>query len=188
MPSDTFYGGHANDDGFANAYLSNITYTFFSQGTDASNWYHKYSFFRFQDVTIPAGATITTATMSVYDTGGAWNANTNFTFAAEDTANPGQITSYSNWSSRQSNVVSSTYALSFNSTFSAYENWTVTNTIQDVVNISGFASGNSVMIFFKSRATSNRTRNDGQTYGAANPPKLYVEWEAVATSNFFLMF
>jgi hypothetical protein len=139
-------------------------------GNDGSYTYN--SFFRFADVSIPAGATIVSAKLQFksYSNYTGTTCNTNIYFEdADDPAAPTTKTSYDGRSL--------TSAVAWNgigswSTDTWYDSPDLTTILQSVINRGGWAENNAVIAYWKNNSSSSgayriaKTRDAGVSEGA----------------------
>jgi len=133
---------------------------------------------RFTNVTIPRGATITAATMTLNAFSSRSEISANVIIRLEDADSPAAPTSEADWNGR---------------TFtSALESWTVPATtagvdfttpdfisaMQEVVDRPGWTSGNAMIIAIHDNGASTSARRDGESYEStpADAARLHIEY------------
>lgn len=182
-PSTTLQVGTANDDG--HTYNSTLNYLYTSLTLGLGNGVGSMSLFaRFTNVTVPNGATITAAKVQYLS-----NQNQSGTIKSRIFLND-----------EDSAVGPTTYAQYVGKTVtSAYVDWNfstswVSNTwydspdissvVQEVVDRSGWSSGNAMMILHKDNGTSSGNSRAIKAYtngGTTNGPKLVIEYTEPVT-------
>ena len=171
--------GHANNAA-AQVFTDNANWV--TMGRSGANYYSGY--FRFDNVTIPAGATINSAKVtfqSVSNQSGT-NCNLNLYFCAEDDAvAPTDIASF--------NGKTLTSAVAWNAigawtTGTDYDTPDLTSILQEVIDRGGWASGNAVCVMANNNAsTSGAFRQAKSKDGASAPAILTVTYTALSGTN-----
>lgn len=144
-----------------------------------------YGGFRFQNVSVPAGATITSATLQLA-------ANLSSSAAASATVYAQSADSASAFSSSNNNISSRTRtSANVAWTFAAWtqDNWytspNISSVIQEVVNRSGWTSGNSVAIILTPGSGSRLSRVHGA--GATFAAKLSITYTTAGGGKTILL-
>ncbi len=147
-------------------------------GASATN---SFTGIRFTNVTIPSGATITSARVSLYSSQSQW-ITVSFSIAAEAAINSAAFSSTSKMSQRTLTSMkvqhSDNVQWNANTWYSLDE---IAPVIQEVVNQPGWQSGNSLSIIMKGTGSAYARKivssfNDS----AANAPKLTITYDAAA--------
>lgn len=134
---------------------------------------------RFTNLTVPQGATITDARLTLYARGNRTGAAaTDFvTIGAEQVDNATQVTSYANHTSRMGNVGVTVDWLMTNMTVNqALESPNLAAVVQQVVNRAGWVSGNAIQFFCANNPVANMNWNfdvDMQNYAVNNGAQYY---------------
>ena len=116
--------------------------------TDGSSYLNGYVGFRFQNVNIPAGATVTSATLEFYSNG---NGTTSFSvdLTAQDADNPSTFTTNSSDISNRPRTSAQTLWSTGSTSYSvgdAILSPNFASSIQEVIERSGWTSGNSLVV------------------------------------------
>ena len=159
--------------------------------------YYKYGGgMRFQGITIPQGATITSAHITFYNGGDTLSLNnTDSTFTGEDVDNAATFSTTADYKARRGTVVG---GANNNYLTTATVNWDtvpaetigqyydspdIKTIVQEIVNRAGWTSGNSMVMFWDDHADrSTHTANTYRGYNSADtgtPPSLYISWTSV---------
>ena len=178
-----FYPAANTDDGYQSNYgfpdygTSDINHGTWNYLGGSPGTIYNYSC-RFRNVTVPQGATITSAKISFYcdnSSGAADPVNVRFTAYAIDSGT----------------AITDTYALFDNPKTSNYLDWTsighwssftwydtpdISGIIQEIINRPGWVSGNNITIFALGMRTCNGTRPFHGYASGANYPKLTLTW------------
>jgi hypothetical protein len=186
MASGTFYPAASGDDGFSHP---SIAFYYFVDTEDyiyIGNWnsYYIKSWFRFQNVTIPQGATITSCYVR-------FRAAENLSFDTvrtkiyfEDVDDSTAPTSKTDLESR-SLTSSIDWDFTTNWTTNSYYNTiSLTSILQEVIDRPGFSSGNSVTVHIRNDGTSYDAKRSARSYdysGGSSKAELHVEWETGVT-------
>jgi hypothetical protein len=146
---------------------------------NASSVGSSYAGLRFNNITIPRGATITNAYLRVYSSQNQW-LTINLEIAAEATANSGPF-DFSNLPSTK-NLTTGVVKHSSNSNWSGntwYNLDDIKNVIQEVVSRGDWNSGNSISIILKGTSTNSWGRKFIQSYdtSTANAPQLVITYQ-----------
>jgi len=174
------------DDGYcrhgAETFNATLGYTYLgSIAADAET----DSFFRFTNVTIPQGATIVSATLTLTADAnrGADTVRTNV--AAEDADNPAAPTTYANMVAR----VRTTALVAWDFTTdwvadSEYSPGSLTAVIKEVVDRGGWSSGNALIIYVDNDASTDVAARTCYSYdgSAAKAATLDIEYTVPATA------
>ncbi len=180
------------------AATTNVTFTVSSNTDDASqdsggtmyvssvnSYMSRFCGYRFQNVTIPAGATITSATLQVYAYGGG---TTSFSvdLLAQDADNPSTFTSSgSNISGRTGTSAQTVWSVG-SSSFTDGQSITspdFASSIQEVVDRSGWASGNALVVL-----TTHNSGDKGisqRDRSTSYAPKLHITY-STGGSTFYV--
>ena len=152
---------------------------------------------RFQNVTIPQGATVVTAYLTFTCGGSDSSTVVNSVIIGEDTDNAAAFSDLANYQSRRGTIVG---GANDNNITSASVNWNsipawtldteysspeIKTIIQEIVNRSGWASGNALVLFWDDHAgnstQSSNTRRRAYSYDGSTTkaPKLHIEYTTV---------
>lgn len=164
--------GFTNSDGFL--YLGSI-----------SGIPHR-AFFRFQNVTIPPGSTITAASIRFVDSAGITTTPCNLIAKGELAVNPSAATSGSDANSRAKTTATVSWAepgWSFNSSNNTPD---LSAIVQEIIDQVGWASGNAMQLFVEDNGGSDangsrlpRTYNNS----AINCPRLDITYTDPPAGN-----
>lgn len=181
--ADTWTVGASSDDAQQVGTTMTLTGTTIGSDLDAtSDW----AGMRWTNVTIPAGATITSAVLNVVPTSAtqdeplvtiyfenADNCGT-FTTTASDISNRSLTTGVS-WSNTNLGANGSTY----------YNSPSLVSDLQTVINRGGWASGQAICAIIQGGATSTRDLTiEAYDLGpGTNPPQLIVTWTVPSKCN-----
>jgi len=172
MASGTFYPAVSADDGWLeipNYFDNSYTYTVISS--------IDLIFIRFPNVTIPAGATITSAVIKLYASVSR-SGFVSMPCAFEDADNPSAVASYADGVSRTKTTADATWSSGAWVINTQYDSPNLKDSLQEVIDRVGWASGNAVQWL-----TSGAASGDGYAYtyeGAGYKPVLFVEWTDLA--------
>lgn len=136
---------------------------------------------RFNGIAIPAGATITSAYVE-FETDVAWSTACSLTIQGQAADNPTTfVASNSNLSARSKTTASVAWSPSaWNTVNEKHQSPNLSSIVQEIVNRSGWASGNSMVIFVQGTGTREAESYDGE---AAAAPLLVVEYSTGSTQN-----
>lgn len=134
--------------------------------------------FRFQNINIPKGSTITAAYIkfkSLEDNAGT---TVNSKIRAEAADNATQITSYANYYARTRTSAQITQTLPTWYLNTWYQSLDIKSVVQEVINRSGWASGNAVNIFWENNSSTAAKSRAAYSYdqGASYAAILHVEY------------
>lgn len=179
MGSGTFYPAASGDDGYfgAGGFYSgdNAIYMGAPGGTPT------HAFYRFANVTIPAGAVITSAYVKLTciwnETGTTCNLNCYFN-AADDAVAPTDTD--------EGQALSLTDAVAWSDVGSwadgtQYDTPSLVDILQDIIDRPGWASGQAVMIVIKDNSSTANADREASAYdyaSASEKAELHVEWSA----------
>ena len=137
---------------------------------------------RFNGITIPAGATITSAYVE-FETDVAWSSACNLTVKGQAADNPSTFTTASyNLSSRTKTTASVPWVpAAWNIVDQKQQTPDLTNIIQEIVNRSGWSTGNSMVVFVDGTGTREAESYEGE---AAAAPLLVVNYSLPQPNNF----
>jgi hypothetical protein len=136
---------------------------------------------RFTNVTIPQGATITAAYLTLYtepvnNPGSGITVNTNI--YAENSDNAAQITSNADYDSRALTSPEAWNGIPAWAVNSSYNSQSIISVIQAVVSRPGWTSGNAIHILWKDNASSSGAwrRCYSYNFSTIKAPKLHIEY------------
>ena len=132
---------------------------------------------RFNGITIPQGATITSAYVE-FETDVAWSGACSLTLQGQAADNPGTFTTTaSNLSSRTKTMASVAWSPSaWSAVDGKHQTPSLVSIVQEIVNRAGWASGNSMVMFASGTGTREAESWDGEATAA---PLLVVEYTTV---------
>lgn len=174
---------NADDNSGTASGLTNATLTITGRHNTAGVY---RGFYRFQNVTIPQGSTINSATFSaqaVDTTSTSTYATKLYANAADNPSNPANATALHALSLTTANTTVTTNLSTTNSVRNSFD---VTSVVQEIVNRAGFASGNALMILWIDNGSSNnitRRWNDYSNGGSSTGPKLDIDYTEPAPST-----
>lgn len=186
MPSGIFYPASNADDGWckpdSSSFNSSTSPIYIGNFGGAAS----YAFFRFLNVTIPQGAIITNAyiriTANASDSGTTVNLNCYFhndTDVAADEINSGSkitgasLTSLIAWN-----------GLSAWTNGLQYDSPDLKDIFQDIIDLSGWSSGNAVCLQLRNNGSTSGRRASGYEVSAgAEKAELHISWEDIGTSE-----
>ncbi len=175
MGSGTFYPVVSGDDGhwaFTGEVWSNsANYMYFGGGL--SSYLYK-AFIRFPNVTIPYRSIITSAFLRTKAyTGGSGTVNAEIYL--NKTPTPIAPTNVSEANALVLTTAKSTWTVTDTwSSPNEYDSPTIVDVLQEVVNLSGFASENALMMIISGTSTTNNKRAPSSVEDSA--AELHVEW------------
>ena len=172
----------------------NLTHTAEIAGYTSTTSGKSGSGMRFQNVTIPPGATITSAYLTFTASASDSLDNVNSVIIGEDTDNASAFSDLANYQSRRGTIVggaNNDNITSASVTWNAIGHWTAETTynspdisaiIQEIVNRSGWVSGNALVLFWDDYAgnSTQTTNTHRQAYSydgsSSKAPKLHIEY------------
>ncbi|MFZ5570978.1 MAG: PilC/PilY family type IV pilus protein [Thermodesulfobacteriota bacterium] len=129
---------------------------------------------RFKNIRIPRGAAITNAYLQFKANGN--KAGASLTIKAHANDNPGTFsTSNYNISNRATTTASVSWNTGAWTTGTSYNSTAVTAIVSEIVNRQGWNPGNNIAFILTGSGEADAYSYDG---GAANAPKLYIEWSS----------
>ncbi|MEZ4954911.1 MAG: carbohydrate binding domain-containing protein [Saprospiraceae bacterium] len=136
---------------------------------------------RFNGITIPSGATITNAYVE-FETDAVWTTACSLTIQGQAADNPNTfVASNTNLSARPKTTASVAWSpAAWNTVDEKHQSPNLSSIIQEIVNRSGWASGNSMVIFVQGTGTREAESFDGE---AAAAPLLVVEYSTGGTAG-----
>lgn len=177
--SGIFYPSAAVDDGFiyGGGMIATGGYNYLSIGKDAAGA-ERSSFITFMNVTIPKGATITsaflrlTANSSLSDV--TCNVKCHFN-AIDDAVSP---TNYTEFVALALTTGVAWGSLSAWTDGTTYDTPSLVSDMQEVINRAGWASGQAMMVLLIDNASSINAQRSPTGYESGEYPALHVEWSA----------
>jgi len=178
MASGTFYPAASSDDGYWHSVSFQSDWLFFGNET-GEGVVIAHLFVRFPNVTIPVGATITSAyvrfTASSNKSGTTCNANVYFNDEDDATA-PTTV--------EQAEALGLTDAVAWNSIAAwtdgtTYDTPSLVSILQDIIDRVGWGSGQAVMVVIKDNSSSSNANREASDYyydSGSEKPELHVEW------------
>lgn len=157
----------ANDDS-----ASAVVFSTWRSGAEPLYWFSRAgnamnTNLRFTNLTIPQGATIQTAKLTVYSRGDRYTVDSHvYVMVGTDQADDSsQITSYSAHQSRKSNVNTEIKWLASNTVSGeAMQSPELKTIVQEVVSRPGWSSGNAIQFFCEASTEGNTTLNSDLDY------------------------
>lgn len=164
------------------------TNTFATIGDASGNSYA--AFFRFDNVTIPAGSTIDTAKLTVAAANDFTTNTVNLRITMEDSDDAVAPTTYSAFDALTLTTAYADWSPSNWTLNNLYDTADFTSVFQEVVDRAGWASGNAVMVIIKNNASSTNAYRQVHTYETTgtNDAKLVITWtepSGAVNSGFF---
>lgn len=136
-----------------------------------------YTGFRFQNVTIPAGSTINTASLNVYLTSGSFD-DPDITIYAEDTDDAATFTTAaSNISGRTPTTANTVWNVT-NLTTGVKTSPDFAAVIQEVIDRGGWSSGNDIAIIYVGNDASSLMRVRAYDAGGGDYATLNIDYTA----------
>jgi hypothetical protein len=186
MASQTWQVGASSDDCFryVGSGYDSINLAYGSETVGEGFWgepgIRGKSGMRFQNVTIPKGATIDTAYFQIYSENQQSGSGTNTIIKGEDVDDAAAFSTKENYDARSRTSASVDWDITATWSESTWQDSPEIKTvIQEIVNRGGWSSGNDLVIFWEDDGTSTEYR-EGAAYdfyiGSEYAPKLYIEW------------
>jgi hypothetical protein len=145
--------GASSDDARENSGTVGLT-----AGTINTSGLNQRLGFRFTNVTVPQGATVTATGFGLYLTTTTADSPANATIHGHDTDNAATFTtSTNNISNRTLTTASHTYSSSLTDVGVGYWGVDITSVIQEIIDRPGWASGNSIVIIVRGATGTNMT-------------------------------
>jgi hypothetical protein len=140
---------------------------------------------RFNNVTVPVGATITSATLSLAT--GAKTGDINLDVLAEDVDDSPALGTGTN---ELSNKTLTTATVLWTGTAASTDTYNdspdISSVIQEIVDRAGWTSGNDITIVITSN-TGNTTQLRAQDYSGSVPPQLEIVYTAASTRRIIIV-
>lgn len=147
--------------------------------------YPMNAFVRFTGVTIPAGATITSATLQLYFKSVEYGSDPKCTIYADDQSNPSVVSSGSNGDGRTKTTANAAAELPEAGTW-----WTspsLVSVIQELVNSYSYASGSAIQLFLLGNvAGSGYIKVYDYGTDSSKSAKLHIEYTGVRAQAIFI--
>lgn len=182
-PTLDYQTGASGDDGFVRENDSTFygTTTNLNLGRTSSNIHHMFA--RFVAVTIPDGATIDQATISLklYAAGGTPETK----IYAENSANPNAPTTYSDFAGRTLTSAYVSWSPGYNDD-AFHVSGNLSSIFSELMTARSYASGAAVIVFVKnskSVAEIHYATARSYDYGAASGPKLHIEYTEASAAK-----
>lgn len=178
--------------------MQSLTATSVVVGYDTSSALKYGAGLRFQNVTIPQGANITTAYLTIMCLGSRSETAIKCRITGEDTDNAGTFSNITNYATRRGTVVGganddniTTAQVDWDNVgawvaSTAYNSPEIKTIIQEIVDRAGWSSGNNLVLFWddhNARGTqSNTTYRQGASYDHPSlaAPALHIEYSGLA--------
>lgn len=157
------------DDGYQYSTSIDSGQTYCSFGQEGSYTFNSY--FRFTNVTIPQGATITSAIIRFYASHSRSETTVNVRIRCEDADNAAQISSYADYAGRAITDAYTDWSPAAWTAGSSYDSADFTSAVQEVVNRASWASDNALQIFVRDNSSSASARR----YAASLENASYAE-------------
>lgn len=176
-----------NDDSYVSESSSNWSSangTYIMQGEGGTGSTDVNGIYRFQ-LNVTQGSTISDAFMT-FTCAATYSGDLRLRISAHDTDNSTQIASYSAWTSAHTSKTTAQTDWDFNGCTDGdiYQTVDISSIVQEVVNRSGWVSGNFITIFIDDDGTSNYTyfKVDGHEEGdGSNAARLHVYTDGSAS-------
>lgn len=184
MASGTFNILAGADDGYVNdfpQFVDTANYGYMGEGSG----YSYSSWFRFDNVTIESGSTITLAKITFIasnpDTGTVCNLNIYF----EDAADPDAPTSQPDYEGKSLGSPVAWSAVPAWTQGNSYDTPELKTILQAVIDLSGWNSGQAVQCLIKDNLSDSGAHRWAASYenGSYTEAQLYVEWDPPATGD-----
>ena len=177
------------DDGYAydsGTFNSNLAYFVIGHFDDAS----QQAFCRFTNVTIPKGATIVSAKVSLQAYSDYSATTCNVTVACEAADNPAAPTTKADLYGRSRTTGTAWSSISSWTNNSVYDTPDIAADVQEVVDRAGWASGQAMQVFFDDNSSSAAAFRAGDSYDGSSTTcaLLTVEYSEAVSSGFFAFF
>ena len=168
--------GHIIDPG--NHFESTLDYIKIGRGSDSDVF---WSWFRFQNVTIPTNANITKAYLVVYVEGSVGSSSSSI--YAVKAANPAAPTSYAEYTAASLSTTHVEWPMGDDANYWATSP-DISTIIQELVNSYNYASGAAMMFQERIVAPPTNQYRQSPSYedGAANSAILYIEYEDIGST------
>lgn len=166
------------DDGYINSASSwQIGGVNLTHGNSGGTTYT--TFIRIPNVTIPAGSTITAATITTHAGSSQSGVTCNITIKGDKEANPAQTTSFADANGRPLTTASVAWsALPAQTSGLTYVTPDLTAIITELIAQGGWASGNAMQFFFQNNASSVGAFREATPWDTspANSPQLQITY------------
>lgn len=147
--------------------------------------------FRFVNVTIPSGATILTAKVTIQHYGSASGTTVNVRIKGQSDSNPITFSTVADFDAR----TKTTAFIDWNNlpdmdADTDYDTPDITSIIQEIIGIAGWASGNSLVLFFEDNGSTNYRQPGSYNYSTTVCARLDVTYSIAEgdTGAFFQLF
>ena len=171
------------DDGYT--YPGTFTVSAYAVGYDGD---YNHAFARFLNVTIPKGATITSAKIQYKARASTTPINTQSSIYANKVVAPTSPTSEATYAAKALTTAFVNWdSMSAWTASNWYDSPDISTVIQEIVNQTSWISGNALMIMHKNRRASGPTgylEMNGYENGAANAPKLVITYSTSVSGSF----
>ena len=158
----------AADNGFAGSGIFDNSDTWYEVGQPYSAW------FRFTGITIPAGATILAAHLTLIE--GQWDSGTSLTISADDSQSPVAPTSQSDLASKTRTSTGVAWT-SGSSDYQWHNSPDFTSVIQQLVNSFTYSNG-AIQILVDNNNSSSGAELVGSTFeNTGYAPELYIQYQ-----------
>ena len=163
-------------------------------GAGSANYHKQGSALRFLNITIPQGATIDTAKLTLTAAVALSGTVVNSKISAEDTDDAATWSTKADYDTRFANhttAIVSWDGIGAWTVDTEYDSPDISTVIQEIVDRAGWASGNDIAIFWEDSDDRSSYLRKAYSYDAssAKAPKLVITYTAATTtSNFFLLF
>jgi len=181
------------------AWVIDIAYTYQRVGYRASTWYKEGGGMLYL-LSIPNGATITSANFTVVCAAARPATTVNSIIIGESTDNASVFSTLANYQSRRGTVVggaNDNNITTANVSWNSIPAWTMGTSytspdfaivVQEIINRAGWASGNAMVIFWDDHANNSTNVSDTDRIGASwnnttyNEPVIHIEYTAGGVS------
>ena len=174
------------DDGWIGSIWSNVNNNYFAN--DGSTSYSSY--LRWVSVTIPQGATIISAKLTLKCAASTNTGVANANIYGNNVDNASSIPSLSAYNSAALTTAFTNWVITSWTVGSVYDSPDITNLIQEIVNRPGWASGNALQVLIKNNGSGSNSTKAFTSYNTtpASSALLTVEYTTGSDSNFFFAF
>lgn len=140
---------------------------------------------RFTNVTIPPGSTINSAVLSLTAQSSLSTTTCALNVSCEDADNPGQWTNYTDFSGRSRTASPITWTEGSETANSTYSPPDIKAAVQAVINRSGWASGNALIVYIDNNGSSTNARRAwfDRSNGSSTAATLAIDYTPPASST-----
>jgi RHS repeat-associated protein len=162
------------NDGFSGSGTFDNSDSWYEVGQPYNSW------FRFTGITIPSGATIEAAYLTLVE--GQWNTGTSLKISADDSQNPSAPTSAADHTSKTRTSAGVSWT-SGSADYAWHNTPDLTSVVQELVNSYSYSSG-AIQILVDNNGSSSGAEAAGSTYeNTGYAPKLYIRYHTSSGSG-----